>query len=131
MENLWVLRKDVLFEIYYYKGYTSYKHYFREVFNNNLSKLKKIIDLATEKANNGCNIDFTFIRFKYNNEKYIDIPFDVFSEKKDMSIRRRNNKLWNKVNIKRLLVSNPGLRMLDDDMVNEAKERLYDSILKG
>jgi len=119
-----------LMSIYYYKGHTSYRSFFKYVFMRNISKIKKILDEAEKKAAKGCNIDFTFVRFYKDTLNYIDIPFDVFSEKRNMRMNRRNNKLWNKANIVRLLRNNPSLRDLDDDIISESIESLRMELLK-
>jgi len=76
-------------------------------------KIKKIADEASKKAKSGCVIDFTFIRFIHSNTKYIDIPFEVFSQKKNMPDEIRRTKVWHRENIKKILVNNPGFRELD------------------
>lgn len=112
-----------LLSIYYYRGYTSYRDIYRYVFLNNMTKIDKVIDGAESKAKSGCNIDFTYIRFKFDEKKFIDIPFDVFSQKRNMTISRRNNKIWNRANLKRMLATDPSLRTLDDDLISESMIR--------
>ncbi len=112
-----------LFAVLYYQGYTSYRDFFNFVFNNNITKMREIVSRATEKAEDGCNIDFTFIRFYNDKINYIDIPFDVFTDKKNMKMSVRNTKLWNKENIKRLLVNNQNLRNFDAVLLKEAIEK--------
>ena len=85
-----------------------------------LSKIKNIVDSADKKAKSGCNIDFTFVRFIYDNSKYIDIPFEVFASKKNLATNKRNSKLWHRENIKRILVNNPDLKNIDEEMIKEA-----------
>jgi len=109
-----------VFSIYYYRGHTSYRSFYKYVLLNNMRKIRKIMKDVTLKARNGCNIDSTYIRFKLDNIKYIDIPFDVFSEKKNMPLSRRNTKLWNKNNIIRIIRNDPNIRHLDDAMIKES-----------
>ena len=118
-----------LFSINYYKGSTSYRDYFYKVFMRRLDKIKKITDAATKKAKSGCNIDFTFIRFINSKTKYIDIPFEVFSQKKNMPDFRKRMKLWHKENIKRILIGDPTLRNLDDEQIQETMNELKKEIL--
>ena len=112
-----------LFSIAYYRGATSYKTFFRNVFMRKSTKILQVIKEANKKSASGCNIDFTFVRFYKDNQEYIDIPFEVFSEKRDMRLERRNMKMWNKENLKRLIVKNPELRNFDEEMIREA---IYD-----
>ena len=76
-----------LFALNYYRGSTSYRDYYHNVFMRNLNKIKKI----TDKAKSGCILDSTFVRFIYENT-YIDIPFEVFSEKKNMPDEKKEQK---------------------------------------
>ena len=111
------LKEDeyLLFSIFYYKGSTSYKSFFKNVFGlDNIKKMRIIADAAVKKAKSNCNIDFTFIRFYKNKYEFIDIPFEVFSDKRDMPEAKRNTKLWHRANINRLIVKNPGVRDFDD-----------------
>lgn len=119
-----------LFSLLYYQGYTSYRDFFKYVFDNNISKMKKIVRDASKKASEGCNIDFTFIRFYKDDNNYLDIPLDVFTSKKNMSIRRRNTKIWNKINIKRLVSNNPNIRNFDDSLISETIKNYQDNFFK-
>lgn len=113
-------RQYSAFAMYYYRGATSYRTFYRTVFVRRISVLKKVMKDAEIKSKSGCDIDNTYVRFYQDKINYIDIPFDDFSEKKDMRLSRRNTKLWNKNNILRLLRQNPKLRNLDDKMLREA-----------
>lgn len=120
----------MLWAMYYYKGYTSYRAIFKYIYRYNLKPLKKIMDAAKKKAENGCLIDNTYVRF-YNEEKfYIDIPFDIFSEKKNMRISRRNTKLWNKFNIKRILLKYPKFIKYENELLKENDDAKLISIME-
>ena len=116
-----------LLSIAYYRGATSYRTFYENVFMRKADKIMKIIKKANEKSSDGCNIDFTFVRFYKDNRNYIDIPFEDFSMKKDMTLSRRNTKIWNKENLKRILINDPSLRNFDEEMIKEAiKEYLIE-----
>jgi len=110
-----------LASILYYRGATSYRSFFSYVFFRNITKIKKIMNTATKQAEKGvCNMDNTVVRFTRDGQ-YIDIPFDVFIQKRNITSNQRNNKQWHRENIKRILVNRPGLNDLgDDDMMSEA-----------
>ncbi len=109
-----------LFAMYYYRGATSYRTFFTKVFMRNMKHITPITKAATKKAQSGCDIDATFVRFWMDKVNYIDIPFDDFSEKKNMRINRRNNKLWHKTNTLRILKKYPDFRNLEDKHLKEA-----------
>jgi hypothetical protein len=117
------------FAMLYYRGATSYRTFYRTVFIRKTTQLKKVMQDAEKKSKSGCDIDNTYVRFYKDKMNYIDIPFDDFSEKKDMRLNRRNTKLWNKNNILRLLRQNPKLRNLDDKMLREATIALINELL--
>lgn len=105
---------------YYYRGYTSYKAFFKHIFLGNPKKTVEIMNGAQEKAASGCYIDHTFVKF-YVDEKtrFIEIPFDVYSDKRDMTISMRNTKIWNKNNILRILKIYPHYTEYDDSLISE------------
>lgn len=104
----------------YYRGCTSYKSFFREVFTPDIGTLLALLEKARKKADTGCYIDSTFIQFHAPNSlgHVIEIPFDVFSNKQDLPIYIRNGKTWNTHNILRILELYPEFRKYDDEMVN-------------
>lgn len=118
-----------LAELNYYKGYTSYKSFFKYVFMFDIVKIKKVLLTAKEKANNGCNIDFTFVRFKLNDRKFIDIPFEIFAETRDYSEEKLRMKLWHKANIKRIIVNNPNLSQMSTSELEESIKTIYEMML--
>lgn len=103
----------------YYKGHTSYRSFYRLVFFRNASKIEKIMNAATKKAEQGCMIESTFVRFMYDDRKFFEIPFDVFANKKNMRRSIRKTKEWDKLNIRRLISMDPKLRKLDDKLIRE------------
>ena len=109
-----------LFAMYYYRGATSYRIFFTKVFMRNMKHITPITNAAEKRANKGCDIDATFVRFYMDKVNYIDIPFDDFSEKKNMRINRRKAKLWHKTNVLRILKKYPKYRELDDKQLKEA-----------
>lgn len=109
-----------LFAMYYYRGATSYRTFFTKVFMRNMKHITPITKSATKKADKGCDIDATFVRFYMDKINYIDIPFEFFSEKKNMRTNRRNAKLWHKTNVLRILKKYPKIRDLDDKQLKEA-----------
>ncbi|MEA2019285.1 MAG: hypothetical protein U9N59_12625 [Campylobacterota bacterium] len=100
----------------YYKGATSYRTYFTSVISSDMGKFTPITDAATKKAEQGCSIDSVFVNFYYSSSNYILIPYDDFSEKIDMTISRRNNKVWNRDNILRILNNYPDFRNFDENV---------------
>lgn len=106
----------------YYKGDTSYRSYFNGVISQNMDKLHQITEPAKDKAAQGCNIDDVYVNFYFNNSNYILIPFDLFSEKENMTISRRNNKVWNKDNIVRILNNYPKFRNFDERVERRKNE---------
>lgn len=115
--------------IYYYLGSTSYRSFFKYVYMHNLSKINAIFDDVENKAKNGCLIEYTTIRFIHNNRRYIDIPFTIFSEKKDLLEYKRNIELWHRENIKRLLLDDPELSTYADSMLEETIKLVINEIL--
>lgn len=108
-----------LASIIYYKGHTSYRSFYKFVYFNNMTKLLKLFDDAESKATRGCTIEQTFVRFIYNDRMYIDIPFNIFSEKKDMPSNIRDIESWHKTNITRMILVDPQLKKLDAKLIYE------------
>lgn len=107
---------------YYYRGYTSYKAFLKHVFLGNVKKTMEVMDGADEKARAGCYIDSTYVRFYVDNHsKFIEIPFDVYSDKRDLPISMRNTKIWNKNNLLRILKVFPDYTRYDDSLISEQK----------
>lgn len=113
----------IQWSLHYYRGSTSYRRYFIYVIARNMERLTPITEGASSKAAQGCDIDDVYVNFYYSNSNYILIPFDLFSEKEDMTISRRNNKTWNRDNILRILKNYPNLRDYDDSVVNLRNEQ--------
>ena len=128
------LRKNQykLFALYYYRGATSYRTFFTKVFMRNKKHILPITTAAKKRARGGCDIDNTFVRYWMDKLNYIDIPFDDFSEKKDMRMSRRNNKLWHKNNIIRISKKYPSITTLDDNLLKETiKLVIIEEIIVG
>lgn len=107
---------------YYYRGYTSYKAFFKHVFLGTATKTVQAMEGADEKAREGCYIDNTYIKFYVDEHlKYIEIPFDVYSDKRDLPITLRNTKTWNKNNMLRILKVFPDYTKYDDSLISENK----------
>lgn len=104
---------------HYYKGYTSYKSYFNYVFLKDPKKTLEVMRKAQEKAEAGCYIDATIIRFYSDSQSFIVLPFDVYSDKRDLPISLRNTKSWNKNNIMRILKLYPDFTEYDDSLISE------------
>lgn len=117
--------------LYYYNGSTSYRSFFKYVFLYNINKINDIFDIAEKKANSGCLIDSTVVRLKYNNKHYIDIPFEIFSNMRDVPENVIKIKPWHRANIKRLLVNDPNLSMFDEEAVSEAIKNVVLEHLRG
>ncbi len=115
--------------LYYYNGSTSYRSFFKYVFLYNINKINEIFNDAEKKANDGCYIENTIVRLKHNNKRYIDIPFNIFSNMKDMNLNIIKNKPWHRSNIKRLLADDPNLSMFDDDTINETIRKVISESL--
>lgn len=103
----------------YYKGITSYKTIFRDVFSGDGVKTLEVMRKAEEKATSGCDIEHTFVRFYLTEIDFIELPFIVYSDKRDMPVRLRNTTTWNKNNILRILKKYPEFRKYDSDVVLE------------
>ena len=67
----------------YYNGHTSYKTlvYYATI---DRDKVVKLIREVGKKSKAGCVLDFTFVRFYYSPQSYIDLPFEVFSDEKNI-----------------------------------------------
>lgn len=118
-----------LAELNYYRGHNCYKTFFKYVFVYNIKKIKKVLLDAKKMADNGCAIDFTFVRFYHNNKDFIDIPFEVFAAKNDMKDNVLRRKLWHKANIKRIIINNQTLRNMSDEELEESINVLIEEIL--
>lgn len=118
-------------EIIYYKGHTSYRSFYRMVYFRNAKKVEKIMLAAANRAEQGCLIENTIVRFFYDERSYIEIPFNVFSNKRNMKRSIRSTKEWDKVNLRRLLRNNPKLRNLDDKILRESIKSVIIENLKG
>jgi len=106
--------------LYYYRGYSSYKSFFKHVFLGTSKRTINAMQGADEKARSGCYIDSTFIRFYVDEHlKFIEIPFDVYSDKRDLPLTIRNAKTWNKNNIIRILRVFPNYANYDDSLISE------------
>lgn len=105
----------------YYRGYTSYRAFLKHVFLNNPRTTLEVMSKAQEKAQTGCYIDTTIIKFYCNSQNFIEIPFDVYSNKGDMTISLRNTKSWNRNNLLRILKIYPDFTQYDDSLISEKK----------
>lgn len=103
----------------YYRGYTSYKSFFNSVFLKDPKKTVEVMTKAQEKAEQGCYIDATIVKFYSGTESFIEIPFDVYSDKRDMTITMRNTKSWNRNNLLRILKLYPDFTKYDDSLISE------------
>ena len=104
---------------HYYRGGTSYKSIFREVFDGSGAKTIEVMQKASKKAESGCGIETTFVQFYMDTERFIEIPFDIYSDKRDLPIRMRNTRTWNRNNILRILKYYPTFRKYDSSIVLE------------
>jgi hypothetical protein len=105
---------------YYYQGYTSYRDILKYVFMKNTKHTLKVMKDAKKKASNGCDIDQTFVHFYYSKTHYIEIPFDVYADKRNMTISRRNTKVWNAHNISRILKLYPDFIEYEKSLISES-----------
>ena len=87
----------------YIDGATSYRMFFKHILNNDMTKFQKITNEIKEKGLNGCYYDEVYIRFYSGSTFYIDIPLNVFSQKKSIDREEANKKLWHKKNLERLM----------------------------
>jgi hypothetical protein len=110
----------IMLSKFYYRGHTSYKSIYKYVYLRNVKKILDIMDMAKKKANEGCDIDFTYIKFFYNQTHYIEIPFEVFSNKRNMTINLRNSKRWNELNIRRILKLYPDFIEYEKTLISES-----------
>ena len=103
----------------YYNGHTSYKTlvYYATI---DRDKVVKLIREVGKKSKAGCVLDFTFVRFYYSPQSYIDLPFEVFSDEKNMPASQLKTKLWHRANIKRILAERPHWNTGNDDELSEA-----------
>lgn len=115
------LTKDE-FEIlaeYYYKGITSYTGIFEYVYNNRIAKIMRVIRDTKQKARMGCVIEDTFIHFYSDSKHFIEIPVEIFANKRNLPINIRNTKEWNKRNILRILKLYPEYIKFENDLLKE------------
>ena len=108
---------------HYYRGYTSYKSFFNYVFLKDPKKTLEVMKKAQEKAEAGCYIDATIIRFYSDAQSFIELPFDVYSDKRDLPISLRNTKSWNKNNMIRILKLYPDFTQYDDSLISEKQKQ--------
>jgi len=104
---------------YYYRGHTSYSSYYKFVYLKRVKKIIAIMDAAKKKADNGCAMDATYIKFYYNSTHFIELPFEVFADKRNMNINIRNTKRWNELNIKRILKLYPDFIEYEKSLISE------------
>lgn len=103
----------------YYKGHTSYRTLVDYALIDH-DKILKLIREVGKKSKAGCVLDFTFVRFYYSPQSYIDLPFEVFANKKNMPASQLKTKLWHRANIKRILAERPKWNTGNDDELSEA-----------
>lgn len=115
----------------YYKGYTSYRSFYKLVYFRKIKKITAIMKQAQEKALNGCEIDLTFVRFIHDEKRFFDIPFEVFSNKKDLTSASKRSKGWDRDNINRILSANPKMKIMDESMIKEVFRTVIIECLKG
>jgi len=97
----------VIWALQYIDGATSYRLFYREVFKNNINRFKEEITQKIEnKAKSGCYYDNVYMRFYTQSGLYIDIPLNVFSQKKSIEKEELIKKLWHKRNLERLEKNN-------------------------
>lgn len=104
---------------YYYKGITSYTGIFENVYNNQTSKMMRLIRDASQKAKSGCVIEDTYIHFYSDSRHFIEIPFEIFANKRNLPINIRNTKEWNKRNILRILKLYPEYIKFENELIKE------------
>ena len=117
-------------EIIYYKGHTSYRSFYRMVYFRNAQRVEKIMIAAEKKAYEGCLIENTLVRFFYDERKYIEIPFQVFSNKKNLTASSKSRQDWDRDNMKRLLSINPSLANVNDKKIVVDKDAILVAINK-
>ncbi len=106
----------------YYKGTTSYKTIFKNVFDGDGKKTIEAMNIANDRAQNGCDIESTFVQFYLSDHEFIELPFIVYSDKRDMTVRIRNTTTWNRNNLLRILKMYPDFRRYDSAVVLENKK---------
>jgi hypothetical protein len=103
---------------YYYVGYTSYGSFFKKVWHSDPTRTLEIMEKAKKLANGGCEIESTFIYFYLDSQNFIEIPFDVYSDKRELPISIRNTRTWNKNNILRILKLYPYFTEYDSEILS-------------
>jgi hypothetical protein len=105
----------VVFGFHYIWGSTSYRMFFRDVIKQNMSKFNKLIKEIKNKSKKECYYDDVYIRFYSNKQFYIDLPLNVFSQKRSINKSERDKKLWHKNNLIRLMNYNNAFK---DEIMN-------------
>jgi len=116
------LRKSefIVMAKFYYRGYTSYRGFFRYVFMGKAKKIIEVADKVKVQIAKECEKDDIMVRFYFKeNTHYIDIPADVFTSKKNMTISMRKSTLWDRGNIQRILKLYPEFKDVDTTMISE------------
>ena len=103
----------------YYVGHTSYKAFFKNAFSSNPKITLEVMEKAKELAIKGCAIESTYVIFYVDSQQYLEIPFDVYSDKRDMPIYMRNTRTWNKNNLLRILKLFPDFKKYDSELISE------------
>jgi hypothetical protein len=102
----------------YYVGYTSYKSFYKKAFLSDPTITLEVMEKAKKLAFGGCNIETTFVKFYFSDSHFIEIPFDVYSDKRDMPIYMRNTRTWNKNNLLRILKLYPSFKKYDSELIS-------------
>ena len=103
----------------YYVGHTSYKVFFKHAFSSDPKATSEVMEKAKDMAKKGCAIETTYVVFYVDSQRYIEIPFDVYSDKRDMPIYMRNTRTWNKNNLLRILKLYPDFKKYDSELISE------------
>ena len=102
----------------YYIGHTSYKVFFKHAFGSDPKATLEVMEKAEVLAKKGCAIENTYVVFYVDSQQYIEIPFDVYSDKRDMPIYMRNTRTWNKNNLLRILKLFPTFKKYDNELIS-------------
>jgi hypothetical protein len=95
--------KMIVFGFRYIWGLTSYRGFFRDVLQKNMDIFDNLMNKIKNQAKKDYYYDEIFIRFYSNNNLYIDIPLNVFSQQYNLSKEELVKKLWHKRNLERLI----------------------------
>lgn len=109
-----------LFSKFYIRGMTSYRSIFRFIFMGRFVRMSRILNKIGDKAAKGCPINNTFVRFFFDKTYFIEIPFDVFSQKKDINFNILKTYVWHKRNELRILKVFPEYVKYENTLVNES-----------